>query len=137
MRAVFDIASKLPAGGVNVITPGLANRGDDASIAQDFRKFRDPAWRRPYQARGWKRIEWNQVELAPDTALGVLPHQFNQLLCMFRLVVDAVEHAILKRDEIAWRIGQVAVAGVHQFRYRILLVQRHQAITQAVIGRMQ
>jgi hypothetical protein len=34
---------------------------------------------------------------------------------MLGLVVDTIEHAIFKGDEVARRMGQVATAGIHQF----------------------
>jgi hypothetical protein len=52
-------------------------------------------------------------------------------------VIDAVEHHVLEGDEVARRLLQVAAAGRHQVGQRILAVDRHQLVAQAVGRRMQ
>ena len=56
---------------------------------------------------------------------------------MFWLVIDPVEHAIFESDEVPRRKLQIALAGRHQLNQRVLLVQRHQVVTQSVVRRMQ
>ena len=63
--------------------------------------------------------------------------QLHQLRGEFGRVVDAVEHAVLERDEVARRHGQVAHAGLHQLSNRVFFVERHQAFAQGVRGRVQ
>ena len=52
-------------------------------------------------------------------------------------VVDAVEHHVLERDEIARRTLEVAQARGHAARQRMLAVDRHDAVAQRVVRRVQ
>ena len=60
-----------------------------------------------------------------------------ELARVVRRVVDAVEHHVLERDEIARRAIEVAEAGGEERRERVLAVDRHQAVAQRVVARMQ
>ncbi len=56
---------------------------------------------------------------------------------LLRGIVDAVEHAVFERDEIARRALEVAPARSEQRRDRVLAVERNELVAQAVVGRVQ
>ena len=64
-------------------------------------------------------------------------HQCDQVPRVGRLVVDAVEHHVLERDEVARRPLEVAQARGHQAFERVLAVDRHQTVAQRVGRRVQ
>ena len=63
--------------------------------------------------------------------------QRQQFAGMRVAVVDAVEHDVLKRNEIARCLVQITLTGSHQCFQRIFLVDRHQLVAQLVVRRMQ
>ena len=128
---------KLAARGVNIVPPGLSHGSDNTRITQNFCKSGHLRSSGPLEPGCLEGIEWNQVELASHSSGTMLAHKFNQLHGVFRLIVHAVEHAVLKGDEIPWRMLQVAVACIQQLVKRVLSIQRHQVVTQRVIGCMQ
>ena len=95
-------------------------------------KAPDPLRRRTAEPRLRKRIERDQVELARHVA-----HQLDQLVGMRVGVVDAVQHHVLERDEVARRRPQVAPAGGQQLAQRVLAIERHQPVAQRVVRRVQ
>jgi hypothetical protein len=56
---------------------------------------------------------------------------------MLGLIVDPIEHAVFKGDEIARRGRQIRQACIEQFGNRVLQVERHQRIAQHVKGSVQ
>ena len=64
-------------------------------------------------------------------------HQRNQLTGMRGRIVDAIEHAVLKGDEVARRKLLVSSAGAQQLIDRVFTVQRYQLVAQGVARRMQ
>ena len=80
----------------------------------------------------------SRSQLRSSEMLGTLAaHQRDQLTRLRGAVVDAVGHAGLEGDEITRRYRQVSPAGGQQLGQRVLAVERHQLITQRVVGRMQ
>ena len=135
--AVLDITGELAASGIDVITPSLAHRGHDAGIAEHLGKGLYLSRLGTQQARRRKGVKGNQVEFASQALFGALSQQLHQGLRMGQLVVDPIEHAVFKGDEVARRMGQIAGAGVEQFKQRIFFVQWHQTVAQAVARGMQ
>ena len=52
-------------------------------------------------------------------------------------VIDAIEHHVFERDEIARRFLDIAHARSKQLTYRILAVDRYQVVTQLVVRCVQ
>jgi len=52
-------------------------------------------------------------------------------------VIDAFEHDVFEGDKVTRRTIEITYASSHQLTQRVLLVDRHQTVTQRVIGRMQ
>ena len=52
-------------------------------------------------------------------------------------VVDTIQHDVFKSDFTALVTVDIAMAGLHQFAYRVFAVDRHQLITQAIVRCMQ
>ena len=80
-----------------------------------------------------KRIERDQVELARHVARRA---RRARAACD-GAVVDAVEHHVFERDEVARRALEVAAARGHQLGERMLAVDRHEAVAQRVVRRVQ
>ena len=76
-----------------------------------------------------ERIERNQVELARHVA-----HERRELARVRGAVVDAVEHHVLERHEVARRAVEVAQARREELGERILAVDRHEAVAQRVVA---
>ncbi len=130
--SVLNLSGQLAAGGVDVITPSAPHCGHDAGIDQDLSETPDAGIGRSAQPGIREGIEGNQIELA-----GHITHQVEQLVGICVGIVDTIEHHVLEGDEIARRTLEVATAGGHQLRKRILAVERHQRVTQRIVGRMQ
>src|SRR5690606_34758988 len=131
-RSILDIAGQLPASRRNIVAPRLAHRGYDAGIHEPLRAKTDTRRRRPPQAGLRKRIEWNQIGFATR-----LFRNSSQFAGMLVAVVDAIEHDVLESDEIARSMLEIAITGREQFGQRMFAVERHEAVAQGVVGRMQ
>jgi hypothetical protein len=131
-RAILHFAGKLTASCIDVVTPRLAHGRHDRRVHQDVRKRFHALGRRTAQARSRKWIERNQVQFA-----GNVLHQLHQLARVSIGVVHAREHDVLERDEVAWCMPQVALAGGQQLAQRILAVERHEFVTQCVVRCVQ
>ena len=79
-----------------------------------------------------ERIERDQVELAAHLA-----GERDELARVRVAVVHAVEHHVFEGDEIARRLVEIALAGLGELGERVLAVDRHQAVAQRVVGRVQ
>src|SRR5215471_390511 len=93
---VLDLPCELPAGGVDVLAPGLADRCDEARILQYFLKRDDAVARASAELGIRERVERNQVELARH-----VPHQRDQRARLFGRVVDVVEHDVFEGHEVS------------------------------------
>src|SRR6185369_3501863 len=105
--AIPDLAGELPARRVDIVPPGLAHGGDDTSITEDFRESEHVSVGGTRQSGLRKWIEGDQVDLAGHALAAMVPYQVHQLACMFRLIVDAIEHAVLEGNEVARRMLEI------------------------------
>ena len=105
--------------------PCLAHRRDDARVHQALREDFHTRRRRALQARLGERVERDQVELAAHQSC-----KLDQFLGVLVGVIDAVQHAVFKSDEVARRMRQIALASGQQLLQRVFLVQRHEFVAQ-------
>ena len=66
-----------------------------------------------------------------------MEEQLDQLARLLVTVVDALQHAVFHRDEVARRVGQVVLATGQQLGHRVLAIQRDQIIPQGIGRRVQ
>ena len=114
--AVEHVTGQLTAGGVDVVTPRLADGGDHPALVEDLAEAQHHSTRGALQAGIGEGIEGNQVDLAGNAPSAMVAHQFQQLSGMFGLIVDTVEHAVLEGDEEDEVLGDDDAKGVFTFK---------------------
>src|SRR6478752_5109260 len=114
---VEHLPLQLAARRVDVVAAGAPHRRQHARFLQGFLERADVLFRRALKARARERIERNEVDLRRVLHLhGVveLVHQARQLLCMLRLVVDALHQRVLEGDRRALLAHRIARGGVEE-----------------------
>ena len=90
--AVKDLAGQLATRGVNIVSPGFSNRGNEPARHDDVLEFPDPFFGGATVSRSGKRSEGDQVQLARKS-----PEKFNELPGVFGVVIHAVYQRVLER----------------------------------------
>src|SRR5690242_3872004 len=96
--AILHLAGKLPAGAIDLVPAGTADRSNQPGVLQYLLESAHPFGRRASIAGIRKRIERNQIELAWH-----ITRELDQLARLLELVVDPVQHHIFEGNEVAWR----------------------------------
>src|SRR5439155_13225605 len=123
LRAVLHAPRELTAGGVDIFAARLANGRHDVALDQRPLERQNALTRRRPKLRSRKRIERNEIDLARRIA-----QQREQLARRRRIVVDAVEHHIFERDEVARRFFQIPSTRGQKFVERMLAIDRYETI---------
>src|SRR5438067_7889096 len=126
--AVLYLPRQLAACRVDIMAACFSNGRNDAAIHQRALKSDDACTRRRPELRSRKRIERYQVDLARHVA-----QERKQRAGGDRIVVDAVEHYIFERDEIARGLFDVPAARGEQLIERMLAIDRYETIAPRVV----
>ena len=132
LRAVADAPHELTARRVDVVAAGLADRRHVALVDQRLLERKDSRARTGAELGAGERVPGNEVEFARHAA-----NTGGERARVPGRIVDSVEHHVFERDEIARGALEIADARVEERRDRVLAVDRHEAVAQRVVGRVQ
>src|SRR5262249_47276548 len=130
-RALLHGSLQLPAGCVDVSSPGPADEGRDAGVAKDLLELQHASLLGGRKINSGTGIESYQVHFAADAA-----DQLNHLPGMARLVVYATKQDGFKGDTFAvaqWKLPR----GLHQNGQIPFSVDGHDSCADLVVGSVE
>src|ERR1700683_631313 len=130
--AVNHPTGELPAGCVDVLAARAPDRGEHAAPHELIAEALDHLRRRALKARIGKGIEGNEIDLG-----GMSLEKRGERARLTRRIVDSGEHHIFERDAAAVLLIDVMPAGVEQFGYRMLPIDRPELASQRIVACMQ